>query len=78
MPKFLESLPMLLSRTLDGIMPRYRSLFQAHGLTDQQWRVLRLPLVPVSYTHIRAHETVLDFVWRLLLEKKKKIKKKRT
>ena len=38
MPKFLESLPMLLSRTLDGIMPRYRSLFQAHGLTDQQWR----------------------------------------
>jgi DNA-binding MarR family transcriptional regulator len=41
MPKFLESLPMLLSRTLDGIMPRYRSLFQAHGLTDQQWRVLR-------------------------------------
>ena len=22
-------------------MPRYRSLFQAHDLTDQQWRVLR-------------------------------------
>ena len=40
MPKFLDSLPMLLSRTLDGIMPRYRSLFQAHDLTDQQWRVL--------------------------------------
>ena len=28
-------------------------------------------LVPVSYTHLRAHETVLDIVWRLLLEKKK-------
>ena len=25
---------------------------------------------PVSYTHLRAHETVLDLVFRLLLEKK--------
>ena len=33
-------------------------------------------LVPVSYTHLRAHETVLDLVCRLLLEKKKKINKK--
>ena len=30
----------------------------------------RLP-TPVSYTHLRAHETVLDLVCRLLLEKKK-------
>ena len=30
---------------------------------------------PVSYTHLRAHETVLDLVCRLLLEKKKKKKK---
>ena len=28
-------------------------------------------LAPVSYTHLRAHETVLDLVCRLLLEKKK-------
>ena len=28
-------------------------------------------LVTVSYTHLRAHETVLDLVCRLLLEKKK-------
>ena len=28
--------------------------------------------VSVSYTHLRAHETVLDLVCRLLLEKKKK------
>ena len=28
-------------------------------------------LVAVSYTHLRAHETVLDIVCRLLLEKKK-------
>ena len=28
----------------------------------------------VSYTHLRAHETVLDLVCRLLLEKKKTTK----
>ena len=32
----------------------------------------------VSYTHLRAHETVLDLVCRLLLEKKKYIKKLHT
>eukprot|EP00657_Telonema_sp_P-1_P009576 TRINITY_DN3817_c0_g1_i3.p1 TRINITY_DN3817_c0_g1~~TRINITY_DN3817_c0_g1_i3.p1 ORF type:complete len:230 (+),score=75.69 TRINITY_DN3817_c0_g1_i3:34-723(+) len=32
---------------------------------------MRIP-GPVSYTHLRAHETVLDLVCRLLLEKKKK------
>ena len=36
----------------------------------------QVPIVPpinaVSYTHLRAHETVLDLVCRLLLEKKKK------
>ena len=28
---------------------------------------------PASYTHLRAHETVLDLVCRLLLEKKQSI-----
>src|SRR5450756_2938956 len=32
---------------------------------------------PVSYTHLRAHETRHDLVCRLLLEKKKKKKTKR-
>ena len=32
-----------------------------------------LALGPVSYTHLRAHETVLDLVCRLLLEKKQYI-----
>ena len=31
----------------------------------------------VSYTHLRAHETVLDLVCRLLLEKKKTILQKK-
>ena len=35
---------------------------------NEQWP---RALVPVSYTHLRAHETVLDLVCRLLLEKKK-------
>src|SRR5664280_1115741 len=35
---------------------------------------LRAVLRTVSYTHLRAHETVLDLVCRLLLEKKKKKK----
>mgnify|MGYP003381613519 CR=1 FL=1 len=30
-------------------------------------------LAAVSYTHLRAHETVLDLVCRLLLEKKKQL-----
>src|SRR5450756_1537066 len=35
----------------------------------QRWRPVP---VPVSYTHLRAHETRHDLVCRLLLEKKKK------
>ena len=34
-------------------------------------RLLQLSIFAVSYTHLRAHETVLDLVCRLLLEKKK-------
>ena len=33
---------------------------------------LSLAYTPVSYTHLRAHETRHDLVCRLLLEKKKK------
>ena len=32
-------------------------------------------MAAVSYTHLRAHETVLDLVCRLLLEKKKNIER---
>ena len=34
----------------------------------------KLKVMPVSYTHLRAHETVLDVVCRLLLETKKETK----
>ena len=40
---------------------------------ERNYNVLHYDLsIPVSYTHLRAHETVLDLVCRLLLEKKKK------
>ena len=39
---FTLSLPMLLNRSLDAIMPPYRDLFQEFGVTEQQWRVLRV------------------------------------
>ena len=38
---------------------------------------LQVEIEPVSYTHLRAHETVLDLVCRLLLEKKNEKKKKK-
>ena len=37
---------------------------------EKQGKELMEKAKPVSYTHLRAHETVLDLVCRLLLEKK--------
>ena len=42
MQTFSRSLPMMLYRTLDAVMPRFRSVFGQFGLTEQQWRVLRV------------------------------------
>ena len=42
-----------------------RAIYQKIGLKARSGRV------PVSYTHLRAHETRHDLVCRLLLEKKK-------
>jgi len=33
---------MILHRALDGVMPEYRELFAQFGLTEQQWRVMRV------------------------------------
>src|SRR5660397_274240 len=40
-----------------------------HGLHVD---VIQVRMLPVSYTHLRAHETKANLVCRLLLEKKKK------
>ena len=42
MQDFSRSLPMMLYRTLDTVMPRFRKIFSEFGLTEQQWRVLRV------------------------------------
>lgn len=41
MQSFDTSLPMILYRALDAIMPAYRDLFARYDVTEQQWRVLR-------------------------------------
>ena len=52
-----------------------RVQLQGHASSGQQGIEMiasyKPDLIPVSYTHLRAHETVLDLVCRLLLEKKK-------
>src|SRR5450759_500901 len=42
------------------------------ALQDRDHPHRRVVVIPVSYTHLRAHETRHDLVCRLLLEKKKK------
>ena len=42
MNQFNTSLPMMLYRALDVVMPRFRKIFREFGLTEQQWRVLRV------------------------------------
>jgi homoprotocatechuate degradation regulator HpaR len=40
--QFFSSLPMKLYRALDAVMPRFRRIFRDYGITEQQWRVLRV------------------------------------
>jgi homoprotocatechuate degradation regulator HpaR len=41
MPDFSHSLPMLLLRGREAVMRYFRPSLLAHGVTEQQWRVLR-------------------------------------
>ena len=51
---------------------------KALAVTWSDGLICNYSMPPVSYTHLRAHETVLDLVCRLLLEKKKKTKQTKT
>ena len=53
-----------------GVLSFYLSGKQRAALEASQKQYAQLS-GPVSYTHLRAHETVLELVCRLLLEKKK-------
>ena len=59
-----------------NIVEQVHAWQQVESLEDETERVVAQARqrIPVSYTHLRAHETVLDLVCRLLLEKKKKVK----
>ena len=50
---------------------RLDGLLEMIGRGDAELVESVIVLGAVSYTHLRAHETVLDLVCRLLLEKKK-------
>ena len=50
----------------------YESEDYAFAIGKEENEAKELINKAVSYTHLRAHETVLDLVCRLLLEKKKK------
>ena len=36
-----RNLPLLLLRSREGVMSHFRAILNQHGLTEQQWRVLR-------------------------------------
>ena len=48
----------------------YRQGYFIQKITEDGWQETR-NYIPVSYTHLRAHETPEHLVCRLLLEKKK-------
>ncbi len=61
MIEFDRSLPMILHRALDAIMPAYRDLFARHDLTEQQWRVLRVLWTSEQVTSAElAHRTLIS------------------
>ena len=60
--------------TRSGVDDSYELPFKFTGTINK----LTFKLGPVSYTHLRAHETVLDLVCRLLLEKKTIQQKKKS
>lgn len=41
MREFSRSLPMALLRARESVMKQFRPSLRAHGLTEQQWRILR-------------------------------------
>ncbi len=57
--QFSRSLPMMLYRTLDAVMPRFRKIFNDFGLTEQQWRVLRVLWVREAETLRRLADVTL-------------------
>ena len=60
-----------LAQTPGGVLGIYTNLITRGNVVWIIGEAKRHGWTAVSYTHLRAHETVLDLVCRLLLEKKK-------
>lgn len=72
MKPFDRSLPMMLYRTLDAVMPAFRAIFAQFDLTEQQWRVLRAlwerdarPLVALAQATLIQAPSLVGIVDRL-------------
>ena len=59
------------AETINLYLNREPRFYANLAITGGYWRTHGVRINTVSYTHLRAHETVLDLVCRLLLEKKK-------
>ena len=82
MKPFDSSLPMMLYRTLDAVMPAFRGIFARFNLTEQQWRVLRVlweedgkPLLALAESTLIPGPSLVGVVDRLqrdgLLERRR-------
>ena len=56
---------------LDAVLERIAASHRPRTMQHWVGRLAHMKQRPVSYTHLRAHETREDLVCRLLLEKKK-------
>ncbi|MCP5266527.1 MAG: homoprotocatechuate degradation operon regulator HpaR [Burkholderiaceae bacterium] len=56
---FSRSLPMLLLRAHQSVMAEFRPVLRAHGITEQQWRVLRALTTASSVRATRLAELTL-------------------
>jgi homoprotocatechuate degradation regulator HpaR len=71
-----RSLPMVLLRARETVMARFRPLLAAHGMTEQQWRVLRVlhESGPLDATRLSSRCCILKpsmtLILRTLAERK--------
>ncbi len=56
-----RSLPMTLLRAREAVMERFRRMLRDHGLTEQQWRVIRVlaEREPLEVSELAAHSFLL-------------------
>lgn len=63
---------MMLYRSLDVVLPQFRRIFSRHGLTEQQWRILRAlweadeqPLLALAESTLLPSPSLVGIIDRL-------------